>query len=155
MTCASSANTRVCGRFKALRFFVCRTREKEMYELPDDVLLEIISRSSTLELSRLASTSKLLARVVYQHLSIKYIKSFTSMMKSITCTRTPSLKLLLRYSAPDALTNKLRGVRYICAHCGRKIHDIALCNACQARGPRPLTARRVMTRSQTRQTPFF
>lgn len=151
-----SNGLRCVRRVRSVRSFLfflgsCQAREKEMNALPDDVLLEIISRSSTLQLSRLSQTSKPLANLVYQYLSIMHLQTFTLMMNSITCPRSPSLNMLLRYSAPQTMTNKLGSVlRYTCARCGRKIQDVALCDACPARDPRPLVARRVMTRSQTR-----
>lgn len=125
-------------------------KTRQMKALPDDVLITIFQSLSTLHLSRVSQTSKELARDVYMFLSLKHCKTFELMMESITCSRSPNLMLLLRYSAPRDMTNKLPRVNYTCAQCGRRIRQVAFCDACP--GPRPLIPRRVMTRSQTRRS---
>ena len=111
-------------------FFLVPSEGREMDGLPDDVLFEIIQSLGTLELSRMIRSSKELRRIVYAVLSLEHVKTFDSMMKSITCTRPPDLRWLLRYSAPMEMTSKLSRVKYTCGTCGRGIEDVACCDVC-------------------------
>ena len=97
---------------------------------PEDVSFEIMQYVDTLGLSRMIRISKEMANSVHAFLRLKYQQTFETFMRSIVCTRTPSRRILLRYSAPKKMTNKLERVKYACGRCGKTTTDIASCEAC-------------------------
>lgn len=98
--------------------------------LPEDVWIEIMGYVDTVGLSRMIRISKEIGDSAHIFLRLKYQGTFEIFMRAIICTRAPSRRLLLRYSAPKEMTNKLMHCKYVCYRCGAMTVDIASCAAC-------------------------
>ena len=98
--------------------------------IPEDVWIEIMGYADTVGLSRMIRISKEMGDFVHAFLRLKYQQTFEIFMRAITSTRAPSRRILLRYSAPREMTNKLQHFKYICYRCGTMTVDIASCETC-------------------------